>query len=128
MRNDLKNTDKVGSVPKAIKECAGIIVKSLLENDEETGLEFKVYPDNSDPISSILSSHLKEKTYNIQVPTPHGIYVNKVSVPEPLDDTGIKAIETRMAMLAKDRDYPTGSFFVAPWAEYLIHGGTIGRI
>lgn len=108
-----------------VKESAKLIVAYLLEADERKGyFEYRVYPDEEGWCDSLHA----ELCFNIQVPTEMGVYVNKVNVPKPLDEKGIAQVEQRMSQLAAQRKYPPGSFFVTPWGEYLIHGGTIGKI
>lgn len=121
-KHGFKNTDEVGTVPKAIKECASLIVAMLIETENPHGFfEYRVYPDATKSLAD-------ELTYNIQVPTEHGTYVNKVFVPDPLDEKGIAEIETRMRQLAAQRKYPDEAFFTTPWGDYLIHAGRIGKI
>lgn len=132
-KHGFKNTDEVGKVPHAIKECAEMVVTLLTEAEEvEDVQEFKVYPSGPEDTEferKFVGTRPGEICFNIQLPeTPVGRYVNKIWVPAPLDDSGISRVEKRMVLMAKHRDYPAGSFFVAPWGTYLIHGGTIGRI
>lgn len=129
-KHGFKNTDEVGKVPHAIKEAARQIVALILEDEEPAGyFEFKVYPGESGWENKFVGNKAGEVCFNIQLPEePIGRYVNKIWVRDPLDDNGVKAIEQRMASLAKQRKFPTGSFFETPWGSYLIHGGTIGKI
>lgn len=122
-KRGFKNTDEVGTVPKAIKEAARAIVTCLVEADGEPGFyEFKVYPDDEGVPTD------NQVTYNVEVPYGTGKFVNKILIPAPFSTAGISAVEQRMRHLAGSRTYPPGSFFVAPWGTYLIHGGTVGRI
>ncbi len=114
-KHGFKNTDEVGTVPKAIKEDAAFIMKVLIESDGVE--EFSVFPSKTWADGS--------QDWTFWVP---GGYVNYAHIP-PLDDQQKqKAVEERMRMLATSRNYPVGSFFTTPWGMYLIHGKNIGRI
>jgi hypothetical protein len=112
-KHGFKNTDEVGTVSKAIKECARLIVQALTESDGEVQ-EYKVkrhaYPDGT-------------VAFSLQVPNE---YLNILQIKGGEDE--VSAVEHRMRFLAKYRQYPTGSFFTTPWGMYLIHGGTVGKI
>ena len=126
-KHGFKNTDEVGRVPSAIKECARLIVAQLVETDEEDPgyREFRVYPDES-----FLTAETEPTSmdYNFEVPQGNQIYINKLRLKIPFEANAQQQVEARMALLAKTRNYPDGSFFVAPWGTYLIHGGTVGKL
>ena len=125
-----KNADEVGRVPRAIKECARKVVAYLLETDTDIDPgyhEFHVWKFGGHPSGNA--------TYwAIETPTPSAINPeakghNEVLVPSAATETElISAVEGRLMWLAQNRPYPDGSFFVTPWGDYLIHGGTIGKI
>jgi hypothetical protein len=125
LKHGFKNTNAVGRVPHAVKECARMIVAYLVEIETETDeadyQEFNVYADTLKDVDGKI-------TFNVEVPTELGTIVNKIWVRDPLDQNGVLEIEQRMRHLARTRKYPEGSFFVAPWGTYLIHGGTIGKL
>lgn len=119
-KHGFKNTDEAGTVPKAIKECAAEIVSFLLENDLNADVHtFRVWKFG-DP-----------EVYAFETPThyQYGIYdktINYHSVPPGTDV--VTDVERHMRFLVQSREYPPGSFFETPWGDYLVHGGTIGKI
>jgi hypothetical protein len=121
-KHGFKNTDEVGTVPKAVNESARALVTLLTETDNDPEYhEFNVrkFSEHPDFKGKII--------YNIDVADPIGMH-NYLTVDANLPESEqIKLVEERLRLLAKTRNYPDGSFFVAPWGMYLIHGGTIGR-
>jgi len=125
-KHGFSNVDAAGKVPHAIKEAARQIVAAVLEDEQTEGyFEYQVYPDES---FLRMGTDPGSMTYNIQVPVGNQIFVNKINLKVPFDETARKQIEDRMAELARTRDYPDGSFFNAPWGTYFIHGKTIKAI
>jgi hypothetical protein len=134
-KHGFKNVDAAGKVPHAIKEQAGIIIALLLENEEVSEFpEFKIYRTTTEEDRAWeqkFGIKPSEVTYNIEVPgEPIGRFVNKIWLPKPLDQEGIRAVEKRLSVLVQHRghQFPPVGFFSAPWGYYLIHNGNVSRI
>jgi len=128
--NGFKNTDEVGAVPSAVKECARRIVAYLVEMDTDTDTgyhEFHVWKFDDHPSGNAAYWAIETPTPFADNPEAKGR--NEILIPFSAPETElISTVEGRLTWLAQNRPYPEGSFFVAPWGDYLIHGGTIGKI
>lgn len=124
-KHGFKNSDEVGRVPSAIKESAARIVRFLIEDDDDPE-DFAVWKFAEEPDGA-------KDIYAIEVPVYFAggfhRYANYVYIQKPYTEQDlIRAVEERMRILAKTRDFPAGSFFNAPWATYMIHGKRIGKL
>ncbi len=128
-KHGFKNTNEVGTVPSAVKECARRIVAYLVEMDTDTDTgyhEFNVWKFGDHPSGNAAIWAAETPTPFTDNPEAKGR--NEILIPSTTETELISSVEKRLIWLAQNRPYPEGSFFVTPWGDYLIHSGTIGKI
>jgi hypothetical protein len=132
LKAGFKNTDSGGKVPHAFKESAAQVVTLMVEGDDDD-LDFKEVYDAEKrdfQIRGETDYHTRQRHYDIQVPAYSGMaLVNKVFIPPGTHaEDEIKMVEERLAVLARERQFPEDSRFHAWWGSYLIQNRTIKKI